>query len=193
MNNGDFENEFWGEYSDIGIKKYYNDKEKNIEFEKKNEEKIRNILSRGHRKIKVLRYSCYDENGNETAQTIKTKFGIVRCPDIYFERDDFFEEMILRVEVKHHRRFFKIDEDKFVRIEAQISDDYLRLQSDEEDACRVMFLIYEDSGKIYWQRISQMNSSKKEVFDDTRKIYFYYWDFRYLRVYEETDFFRDIY
>lgn len=187
MSNNIFD-DVWGEYSSIGNNPQ-KDKSENIQREKKYEEKILKELSKTKRKIKILPYLCYDEEGNEVAQVIETKYGKVRCPDLYVQEDDFWESILLRIEVKHQSRFY---ENVFLRIECDKFEDYLKVQSSEEIEGRVIFIV-DEVGKVYWKRLSDLDYSKERIYIKEFGGWNYVWNHSNLNLYkDEEDFFNSM-
>jgi len=168
-------------------------KEQRISDAKKTEIKMMNELNNNSRKFKVQRYESFDESGKETAQVIKTRYGTVRCLDLYVDDiRDVFEESILRIEIKTQFMFYK---KKYVKVEADVFEDYLKVQSSEEIEGRIIFIV-DENGQKYWQRLSYLDSLKeREKITEGRYVgLFYIWDIGLLKKYRSPDdFFSDVY
>ena len=188
MNNNFFDTEeeddgvsYWGIRSSIGKQdtpqeRYSNAKDDEIEF--------KNNLNSSNG-YKAFRYTMKDKNGKEIAQTIKTKYGIVRCPDIFIICLDW-DMLVLRVEIKRTRKLFN---NSFVRVEIDSFEDYLKVQSSEEVEGRIVFIV-DSENKIYWQNLDKLDSKKKVErisFGDGTEKDFYIWNIKDLNVFTTSD------
>jgi hypothetical protein len=167
---------------------WWGEKPKKFEDEKQNEIYVLNFLNKNTKNLVVKRYECYDRNGEETYQIIKTKYGNKRCPDLYVENDDWVVEVTMRVEVKHmeglwNGALFLIEKKKF--------DDYFNVQSSEEIEGRIIFLIGIQSTvvgiKTFWQTLDKLNLSKVEQYIPAYDGDCYVWDEWDMNVYFDAD------
>ena len=156
-----------------------------LEKEKINELMIVSNLNDKNRRFVAKRYTCLDGDGNETYQLIETKYGKKRCPGIYVQEDDVWEEIIMRIEVKHTTKLWN---NEYLIIECEKFNDYVCVQSSEEVDGRIIFLVDSD-GIWYWETLYKLDlwKEKEYINNDKFKGNFYKWKAKNLRIFKGGD------